>query len=61
MAAYLPKIDDAFRALADSSRRRLLDSLNAQNGQTLRELCAEMDMARESVSKHWRYSRPRSL
>lgn len=52
MAAYLPKIDDAFRALADSSRRRLLDSLNAQNGQTLRELCAEMDMARQSVSKH---------
>lgn len=52
MAAYRPEIDDAFRALADFSRRRLLDSLNAQNGQTLRELCAEMDMARQSVSKH---------
>jgi DNA-binding transcriptional ArsR family regulator len=52
MAAYSPEMDDAFRALADSSRRRLLDSLNAQNGQTLRELCAEMDMARQSVSKH---------
>jgi uncharacterized protein YndB with AHSA1/START domain/DNA-binding transcriptional ArsR family regulator len=41
-----------FRALADPSRRRLLDSLNTRNGQTLRELCADMDMARQSVSKH---------
>ena len=31
---------------------RLLDSLNAGNGQTLRELCAGLDMARQSVSKH---------
>jgi uncharacterized protein YndB with AHSA1/START domain/DNA-binding transcriptional ArsR family regulator len=45
-------IDDVFRALADPSRRRLLDSLNAHNGQTLRELCAGMGMARQSVSKH---------
>ena len=45
-------MDDVFRALADPSRRRLLDSLNARNGQTLRELCADMDMARQSVSKH---------
>ncbi|NIK59448.1 ArsR/SmtB family transcription factor [Kribbella shirazensis] len=44
--------DDVFRALADPSRRRLLDLLNARNGQTLRELCAELDMARQSVSKH---------
>jgi len=51
MAAYLP-IDDAFRALADPSRRLLLDSLNERNGQTLRELCAGLDMARQSVSKH---------
>jgi hypothetical protein len=36
----------------DPGRRRLLDSLNARNGQTLRELCADMDMARQSVSKH---------
>src|SRR5262245_61142705 len=49
MAAYL---DDAFRALADPSRRLLLDRLNERNGQTLRELCAELDMARQSVSKH---------
>ncbi len=54
MAAHSDRreIDEVFRALADPSRRRLLDSLNARNGQTLRELCAEMDMARQSVSKH---------
>ncbi|MBV8218449.1 MAG: helix-turn-helix transcriptional regulator, partial [Solirubrobacterales bacterium] len=52
MAAYPPPIDDVFRALADPGRRRLLDSLNARSGQTLRELCADMDMARQSVSKH---------
>ena len=39
-------------ALVDPSRRRLLDSLNTRNGQTLRELRADMDMARQSVSKH---------
>jgi len=45
-------MDDVFRALADPSRRLLLDSLNRRNGQTLRELCAGLDMARQSVSKH---------
>src|SRR5262249_32915082 len=49
MAAYL---NGVFRALADPSRRRLLDSLNAHNGQTLGELCGELAMARQSVSKH---------
>jgi uncharacterized protein YndB with AHSA1/START domain/DNA-binding transcriptional ArsR family regulator len=44
--------DLVFRALADPSRRMLLDSLNARTGQTLRELCAGLDMARQSVSKH---------
>ena len=54
MAAYSdkPAMDVVFRALADPGRRRLLDSLNVRSGQTLRELCAEMDMARQSVSKH---------
>jgi DNA-binding transcriptional ArsR family regulator len=54
MAAHFDTqaMDAIFRALADPGRRRLLDSLNARNGQTLRELCAEMDMARQSVSKH---------
>ena len=45
-------MDDVFRALADASRRRLLDSLRTRNGQSLRELCAGLDMARQSVSKH---------
>ncbi|MFE0023926.1 ArsR/SmtB family transcription factor [Amycolatopsis sp. NPDC059021] len=45
-------MDEVFKALADGSRRALLDSLNAHNGQTLRELCAGLEMARQSVSKH---------
>ncbi|WP_378734816.1 ArsR/SmtB family transcription factor [Nocardia brasiliensis] len=45
-------MDEVFKALADPHRRRLLDSLNARNGQTLRELCAGLEMARQSVSKH---------
>ncbi|APX31758.1 ArsR family transcriptional regulator [Brachybacterium sp. P6-10-X1] len=45
-------MDKVFKALADASRRRLLDGLNARNGQSLRELCAGLDMARQSVSKH---------
>lgn len=44
--------DDVFRALADPSRRSLLDSLNDRNGQTLRELSAGQEMSRQSVSKH---------
>lgn len=51
MAAY-EGMDEVFRALADPSRRQLLDSLNERSGQTLRELCAGLDMARQSVSKH---------
>src|SRR3954447_15221452 len=51
MAAY-PPIDEIFKALADPSRRLLLDSLNDRNGQTLRELCAGLDMTRPAVSKH---------
>ncbi|WP_280441802.1 ArsR/SmtB family transcription factor [Nocardia brasiliensis] len=45
-------MDEVFKALADPHRRRLLDSLNTRNGQTLRELCAGLAMARQSVSKH---------
>jgi uncharacterized protein YndB with AHSA1/START domain/DNA-binding transcriptional ArsR family regulator len=45
-------VDEVFRALADPSRRRLLDGLNGRDGQSLRELCAGLDMARQSVSKH---------
>jgi uncharacterized protein YndB with AHSA1/START domain/DNA-binding transcriptional ArsR family regulator len=51
MGAYR-ELDEVFKALADPSRRQLLDSLNARNGQTLRELCSGLDLARQSVSKH---------
>lgn len=45
-------VDDVFRALADPSRRALLDALFARNGQTLSELCAGMAMTRQAVTKH---------
>ena len=45
--------DDAvFRALADKSRRQLLDKLHAENGQTLGELCEGLAMTRQAVTKH---------
>ena len=45
-------MDAVFKALADPSRRRLLDRLHARNGQTLNELCGQMDMTRQAVAKH---------
>jgi DNA-binding transcriptional ArsR family regulator/uncharacterized protein YndB with AHSA1/START domain len=45
-------MDEIFKALADPTRRRLLDSLNERNGQNLSELCAGLDMVRQSVTKH---------
>ena len=45
-------LDNAFKALADASRRRLLDVLHADNGQTLGRLCEHLDMTRQAVSKH---------
>jgi len=45
-------MDLVFKALADPSRRELLDRLHARNGQTLGELCEEMEMSRQAVSKH---------
>src|ERR1700674_2506875 len=45
-------MDDVFRALADASRRELLDRLRAENGQPLGELCARLDTTRQAVSKH---------
>ena len=44
--------DAVFKALADQTRRQLLDSLRAQNGQTLGELCGNADMTRQAVTKH---------
>jgi len=46
--------DKVFKALADSSRRQLLDQLHANNGQTLGELCEHLDMTRQAVTKHLR-------
>jgi len=45
-------MDQVFKALADGSRRELLDRLFADNGQTLGELCERLDMTRQAVSKH---------
>lgn len=52
MIATTDDVDAVFKALADPSRRRMLDSLNARGGQNLTELCEGLDIARQSVSKH---------
>ena len=44
--------DSVFRALADASRRRFLDRLHANNGQSLGDLCRDMEMSRQAVAKH---------
>ena len=44
--------DLVFKALADPSRRKLLDLLNADNGQTLSELCEHLEMTRQAVTQH---------
>ena len=44
--------DGVFKALADPSRRKLLDRLYRENGQTLRELCEGLSMTRQAVAKH---------
>ena len=41
-----------FKALADSSRRKLLDLLHAHDGRTLNELCEHLDMTRQGVTQH---------
>lgn len=45
-------VDRVFKALADSTRRTLLDSLRRDNGQTLGRLCGQLDMARQSAAQH---------
>jgi DNA-binding transcriptional ArsR family regulator len=45
-------LDRVFKALADSSRRHLLDVLHADNGQTLSALCEHLDMTRQAVTQH---------
>ena len=46
------KLDKVFKALADPTRRRLLDQLHQDNGQTLSALCEHMDMTRQAVTQH---------
>jgi DNA-binding transcriptional ArsR family regulator len=48
----MKEIDKVFKALADPSRRELLDRLHAKNGLSLTELCKGLDMARQSVTQH---------
>ena len=45
-------MDNVFKALADPSRRALLDHLHRHNGQTLNELCRHLDITRQGISKH---------
>jgi uncharacterized protein YndB with AHSA1/START domain/DNA-binding transcriptional ArsR family regulator len=47
-----PELDKVFKALADPTRRLLLDRLHEHNGQTLGELCQRLGMARQSATQH---------
>ena len=44
--------DKVFKALADPSRRRLLDRLRQDSGLSLNDLCEQYDMSRQAVTKH---------
>ena len=50
--AERPDTDVLFKALADPSRRKLLDLLHAHDGRTLNELCEHLDMTRQGVTQH---------
>jgi DNA-binding transcriptional ArsR family regulator len=52
MADAMKDADKVFKALADPSRRKVLDILCANNGQTLGALCEHLDMKRQSASQH---------
>jgi uncharacterized protein YndB with AHSA1/START domain len=54
MVTYACPVDEVFRALADPTRRRLLDELFRHDGQTLRELEGRFEMTRFGVMKHLR-------
>jgi DNA-binding transcriptional ArsR family regulator len=45
-------VDNVFKALADPSRRALLEQLHQNNGQTLNDLCQHLEMSRQAVTKH---------
>jgi DNA-binding transcriptional ArsR family regulator len=58
LLAYCPVVGDVFRALADPTRRAILDELQERNGQTLFELCGRLisrhglGSSRQAVSQH---------
>ncbi|HTB95530.1 MAG TPA: metalloregulator ArsR/SmtB family transcription factor [Terracidiphilus sp.] len=52
VARSKPDDDAVYKALADSSRRLLLDRLRQKNGQTLGDLCTGLVMTRQAVAKH---------
>ncbi len=52
MVPYLSSVDEIFKALADPSRRALLDRLGQDNGLSLGALCEGLAMSRQAVSKH---------
>jgi uncharacterized protein YndB with AHSA1/START domain/DNA-binding transcriptional ArsR family regulator len=52
MSIMTNDVDKVFKALADPTRRKLLDSLRQDNGQTLGKLCGQLDMARQSATQH---------
>jgi DNA-binding transcriptional ArsR family regulator len=52
LLAYNGRMDAVFNALADPTRRTLLDRLYTQDGQTLNELCADLGMSRQAVTQH---------
>jgi DNA-binding transcriptional ArsR family regulator len=52
LVAYYQRMNATFKALADESRRKLLDKLHKSNGQTLTQLCEHLDMTRQAVAKH---------
>jgi len=52
MAERPDDTDLLFKALADPSRRKLLDLLHAHDGRTLNDLCEHLDMSRQGVTQH---------
>jgi uncharacterized protein YndB with AHSA1/START domain/DNA-binding transcriptional ArsR family regulator len=54
LVSYSIGVDDVFRALADPTRRALLDALSERDGQTLVSLSAGHGMTRVGVAKHLR-------
>lgn len=52
MPVVEPDVDAVFKALADRTRRHLLDRLHEESGQTLGRLCEQLDMSRQAVTQH---------